>query len=261
MDTNLQATPLLNFEHPAIEALVRSRGWADLPVSDRINAAYLFVRDEVAFGYNTSDDLPASEVLADGYGQCNTKTTLLMALLRALDVPVRFHGATIHKELQRGVVTGLLYRLAPTDILHSWAEVWFDDRWTGLEGVILDAEYLDGVRTRFPNDHCAFLGYGIGTESLANPPIDWIGNNTAIQATGVNNDFGIFDSPDRFYAERGTNLSGWKAWTFRHLVRNIMNRNVAAMRAEGTATAEFAGKACAHKRLLHRAGHGSTTCH
>ena len=51
-------------------------------VHDRIGAAYAFVRDEIAFGYNLADDLPASRVLEDGLGQCNTKGTLFMALLR-----------------------------------------------------------------------------------------------------------------------------------------------------------------------------------
>lgn len=55
------------------------------------------MRDEIAFGYNESVDLPASRVLAAGFGQCNTKGTLLMALLRALDVPCRFHGFTLAK--------------------------------------------------------------------------------------------------------------------------------------------------------------------
>lgn len=41
------------------------------------------VRDDIVFGYNIDDEIPASKVLADGYGQCNTKGTLFMALLRA----------------------------------------------------------------------------------------------------------------------------------------------------------------------------------
>jgi transglutaminase-like putative cysteine protease len=58
------------------------QGWQALPEKQRIGAIYTFVRDEIAFGYNLADDLPASEVLADGIGQCNTKVTLFMALPR-----------------------------------------------------------------------------------------------------------------------------------------------------------------------------------
>ncbi len=127
-ETYLRPTALLDHEHPTIAALVRTRGWSVLPESERIGAIYAFVRDEITFGYNEADTLPASRVLADGYGQCNTKTTLLMALLRAAGIPCRFHGATIHKRLQRGVINGLFYAMAPASIVHSWAEVRIADR-------------------------------------------------------------------------------------------------------------------------------------
>mgnify|MGYP002241704325 CR=1 FL=1 len=48
---------------------------------------------------NVDDSIPASKVLKDGYGQCNTKGTLFMALLRACGVPCRIHGFTIDKKI------------------------------------------------------------------------------------------------------------------------------------------------------------------
>jgi|JRYF01.1.fsa_nt_gb hypothetical protein len=110
----LRSTPLLDIQHPDIERLVVVRGWRALPMRERIGAVYDFVRDEVAFGYNEADDLPASRVLADGHGQCNTKGTLLMALLRSVGVPCRFHGFTIDKALQKGAITGAPYRTLRT---------------------------------------------------------------------------------------------------------------------------------------------------
>lgn len=231
MNPHLRKTDILNFGDPAIERLVSARGWRTLPERERIGAIYDFVRDEVKFGYNTSDELRASRVLADGYGQCNTKTTLLMALLRAAGVPCRFHGATIHKRLQKGVVDGFFYRLAPESIIHSWAEVEFDGRWVGLEGVILDDEYLAGLRQTVAAGGGAFLGYGAGTDDIEDPPVEWCGTDTAIQATGVNQDFGIYDGPDEFYACHGVNINGVKGLLFRHLIRHLMNRKVESIRA------------------------------
>ena len=92
MPPSLAATPLLDVHHPDIEALVARRGWRTLRPYDRIGAVYDFVRNEIAFGFNKGDELPASRVLADDIGQCNTKSTLLMALLRAVGIPCRFHG-------------------------------------------------------------------------------------------------------------------------------------------------------------------------
>jgi hypothetical protein len=194
-------------------------------------------REEIRFGYNASADLPASAVLADGYGQCNTKTTLLMALLRASGAPSRFHGATIHKRLQHGVISGLFYLLAPQDIVHSWAEVFVGGRWVALEGVILDSGYLDGVRAAVHCDGGPFVGYAIGTDDLCDPPVVWRGTDTAIQATGVNRDLGVYDDPDAFYRAHGVNAKGLEAWFFRGLVRPSMNRKVASIRAAGPVAA------------------------
>ncbi|MGO4204759.1 transglutaminase domain-containing protein [Rhodococcus sp. TAF43] len=229
MDVRLQPTPLLDYDHPSIQALIAQRGWRDLPHGIRIGAVYDFVRDEIGFGYNSSDALAASEVLADGYGQCNTKTTLLMTLLRAVDVPCRFHGATIDKSLQKGVLDGILYRLAPRDILHSWAEVRFEDRWVELEGVILDADYLTGLRDTVASGG-AFLGFGAGTEDIGDPPVAWTGTDTAIQKTGVNRDLGTYDNPDAFYRKHGTNLSGIRNLLYQRVIRHVMNRRVASLR-------------------------------
>ena len=148
----LQPTRLLDFTHPDIEALVQKRGWQQLTIYERIGAVYDFVRNEIAFGYNEGDELPASGVLADGIGQCNTKSTLLMALLRAVGIPCRCHGFTIDKPLQKGAITGVAYALAPHRIIHSWVEVAFQGRWVNLEGFILDAPYWPACSGGFRAD-------------------------------------------------------------------------------------------------------------
>lgn len=226
----LVPTALLDFEHPAIEGLVARRGWRALSAYDRIGTVYGFVRDDIAFGYNEGDELPASRVLADGIGQCNTKATLLMALLRAVGFPCRFHGFTIDKPLQKGVITGIAYRLAPQRIIHSWVEVLHENRWIVLEGFILDATYLDSLQRRFPLAR-RFCGYGAATADLSAPGVEWRGQDTFIQKEGIADDLGLFDNPDAFYARHGSNLSGFKRWLYRHVVRHAMNRNVARIRA------------------------------
>lgn len=229
----LRETALLDYSAPSIAALIERHGWRALGTEERIRAAYEFVRDEILFGYNASDDLPASRVLADGYGQCNTKGTLFMALLRALGVPCRLHGFTIDKRLQRGAVTGVFYLLAPREILHSWIEVRLHDRWLNLEGFILDRPYLSALQARFD---CAgaFCGYGVATDDFRAPPVEWTGSDTFIQHKGIVRDLGVFDDPDAFYGRHGTNLAGWKRRLYENWVRHAMNRNVARIREGST---------------------------
>jgi hypothetical protein len=153
-----------------------------------------------------------------------------MALLRAVGIPVRIHGFTIHKALQKGAITGLWYRLSPENILHSWVEVYFEDEWYNLEGVILDRSYFSALKRKFPDCKTSFCGYGAFTDSFVNPPIDWNRNNTYIQHKGINQDFGLFDSPDAFYKMHGQQLNLIKKWIFRNFVRHLMNRNVDRIR-------------------------------
>ena len=225
----LRATPLLDFDHPSIRDLIAGRSWADLPPFERIGAAYDFVRDEVAFGYNRDDAIPASAVLADGYGQCNTKATLLMALLRALGVPCRLHGFMIHKRLQRGVVPEVAYRIAPEEILHSWVEVEWEDRWVNLEGFILDAPFLGALQTEFAG-RSSLCAYGAGTDCLQAPGVAWSGGDTYIQRTGIARDLGLYDDPDGFYAEHRQAFGLVRGLLYRHAIRHWMNRRVAGIR-------------------------------
>ena len=112
----LEETPMLDYSNASIQALVRERGWSELPEFERARAIYNFVRDEILFGYNVDDNIPASRVLADGFGQCNTKGALFMALLRLCGIPCRVHDFTIDKKLQEGAMTGVVYRRAPREI-------------------------------------------------------------------------------------------------------------------------------------------------
>lgn len=225
-----RATGLLDIGETPIVQLVNGQGWSRLPEAERIGAVYAFVRDRIPFGYNTSDDLPASTVLSDGYGQCNTKTTLLMALLRAAGIGCRLHGATIDKSLQHGVMVAPLYWFAPRSIIHTWAEVCVGGRWVGLEGVILDNGYLEGVRRWTGQCSGPLLGYGVGTDNLNNPPIDWNGTDTLIQSTGIDRDLGVFDDPDAFYRQFGVNARGVRGWLYRNVMRKAMNKRVNAIR-------------------------------
>ena len=90
MHDYLKETRILDYSNASIVKLVESRNWNQMDTVSRIKSIYNYVRDEIKFGYNLSDDIPASVVLKDGYGQCNTKATLLMALLRATGVSYSF---------------------------------------------------------------------------------------------------------------------------------------------------------------------------
>lgn len=232
MDNYLQITRMLDYDHDDVKALVDERGWQHKDEFQKILEIYDFVRDEIKFGYNSDDSIAASRVLEDGYGQCNTKGTLFMALLRSVGIPCRIHGFTIDKELQRGAMTGFVYHLAPKDIVHSWVEVHFEGKWFNIEGFILDSDYLKKLQSKFSECNAGFCGYGVATDDFKKPKIDWNRNDTYIQKEGINQDFGVYDSPDAFLRSHSQNLSPFKRWLYRNVGRKLMNRNVSKIRGK-----------------------------
>jgi len=225
-------TTILDYSHASIQNLIHKQGWRTLARQDAVKGIYYFLRDEIKFGYNRDDAIPASEVLADGYGQCNTKSTLFMALLRALEIPCRFHGFTIFNTLQSGAVPVYLMPLAPDRILHSWVEVLLDSEWINVEGFIIDQIFLAQIQQAFPN-RTGFSGYGISVPCLQKPDNEFNGNDTYIQAEGIADDFGRFDTPDEFYGKYGSNLRGLKKILYRYVLRHLMNLNVQRIRQNG----------------------------
>ena len=230
MKQYLRETQMLNFSNPAIKTLIAQRKWKELPEFERIQAIYNYVRDEILFGYNVDDSISASKVLADGFGQCNTKGTLFMALLRGCGIPCRVHGFTIDKKLQKGAMTGFVYHSAPPNIFHSWVEVFLEGHWYELEGFILDKAYLNKLQAANSNCAGAFCGYGVAVKDFQHPIIDFERNDTYIQSEGITQDFGIYDCPDDLLREHHQTMPPLKAFAYRHLGRHLMNRNVRKLR-------------------------------
>ena len=226
----LSQTHMLDYDNYRIQELIKDRGWRELPEFERIRSIYNFIRDEIRFGYNVDDSIPASKVLKDGYGQCNTKGTLFMALLRAVGIPCRVHGFTIRKELQEGAMTGFVYKQAPKNIFHSWVEVYLEGKWYELEAFIIDKDYLGKLQQKNSNCTGAFCKYGVGVEDFKNPVIDFNRNNTYIQSTGINQDFGIYDSPDALLKDHHQEMGPIRKLAFRYYGRHMMNRNVRRIR-------------------------------
>lgn len=144
--------------------------------------------------------------------------------------PNRIHGFTIAKALQKGAITGIWYKLSPQNILHSWVEVLVNEQWYFLEGVILDKPYLTKLQEQNSDCKTTFCGFGVYTDNFENPPIEWNLNNTFIQDKGINQDFGVFVTPDDFYSKHQQKLNAFKRFIFRNIVRHIMNNNVERIR-------------------------------
>lgn len=230
MERYLNNTPMLNYNAQEIIDLINARKWNDLDEYNKIGCIYDFVQNEILLGYNKYDNLTATQVLKDGYGQCNTKATLLMTLLRVVGIPCRLHGSRVTKVFQRSLMPKIMAKLAPSYIVHTWAEVLYNGEWLSLEGVITDKKYISGLQKLFPEHKGKFFDYAVAVEDFGNLQLDWNGKQTTVQQQAVIEDLGIYNNPDEFYAEYKQEYHGLKKFLYENIGRKIMTNKVAKIR-------------------------------
>jgi len=234
MDEYLQATRLVNLDAPAVRETATRLVRGTATPRDAAVKIYNFCRDEIKFGYNHRDAIPASEVLRDGYGQCNTKSVLLVTLLRAAGIPARFHLAQVDKAVQWDIMPPLAYRFAPDKVTHTWVEVYLDGHWLVLEGVIMDKPYFLAAR-RLLLESGREMGYAIGLppETLAGCAdgdcIDWDGTgDVTCQMTAVVADFGTAAGAEEFHRQHS--VTGLRSLLYEHHASQEMTERAARVR-------------------------------
>jgi hypothetical protein len=102
------------------DAAVRLTGWVNNLVTYDI--AYL--------GRTT----PASQVYVERRGVCNEYSHLLMASLKAINVPVRFAAGLVYSGKEWGP--------------HAWSEAFMDGKWRPLDGTYDEALILDATHIK-----------------------------------------------------------------------------------------------------------------
>lgn len=233
MERYLKDTVMLNYHSQEIVGLINAHKLNDLNEFDKIRAIYDYVQNNILLGYNKYDNLTATQVIADGIGQCNTKATLLMALLRAVGIHCRLHGTKVTKVFQRSLMPKIMAKLAPPLIVHTWAEVYYNGEWLSLEGVITDKAYINGLKKLLPEHKGKFFDYAVAVKDFDDLHIDWNGENTTVQQQAVVEDLGIFTCPDDFYAEYKQEYHGLKKFMYETIGRKMMTKKVAKIRRYG----------------------------
>jgi hypothetical protein len=93
LDNYLRSTDIIDWEHPEVRKLARSLCADVQSAKEKAKRCYHWVRDEIkhSFDYQLSPvTCAASEVIIAKTGYCFAKSHLLVALLRANDIPAGF---------------------------------------------------------------------------------------------------------------------------------------------------------------------------
>ena len=168
-------------------------------IEDKIAGIFYYVRDDIKFQFPKEGDfVKASQTIKYGYGQCNNKTILYLALCKAIGIKARIHFSLIDKKIQRGLIRGLLYWIMPPKISHSWLEVKVNNNWFKIDSYINDIEYYNVAKKKLRSRGWD-TGYSIASsKNESSIELDF-NNEQFVQMDAVTDDQGVYDEPMDYY--------------------------------------------------------------
>ncbi len=230
---------LADFTDPLVQATALQVVGDQHTVRSKLGKLFYFVRDDIQFGFPLDGDLvTASDTIRSGIGQCNTKGTVFLALCKALDIPARLHFATVDKRIQRGLFTGLAFRLMPRFLSHAWLEVKIDDRWRKLDAYINDLPFYMAAKDAL-QERGWDMGFSIASSGRGSGIEFDLDDTGFVQMNAVKGDHGIWDEPaDYYHSSHYRNRPGrFRLFAYRFLV-GAANRRVQRIRARTGATSK-----------------------
>jgi hypothetical protein len=121
----------------------------------RAVAIHDWVRDDIKFGFAPAFwDQTAEQVVKTGFGFCNTKSTLFVAVLRASGIPSRQVFVNILGDILYGINRPYPY------VDHSYAEIYLNGKWIKTDSYIVDSVLFMKSRHKLELENRP-LGYGI----------------------------------------------------------------------------------------------------
>jgi hypothetical protein len=167
----------------------------------RAIALHDYVRENVKFGFNKYfDATPPDYALAYGYGHCNPKSHLMVALFRAAGLESYQHFVVIPKDILKDAIPPSRYWMIPAELSHSYVEVKVEGKWCAIDSFIVDTPLLKGAQARLARENRP-LGYGVRSDSIN----IWDGQSDAFsqfERSLLIEDHGRIDDPETYFNDR-----------------------------------------------------------
>jgi len=223
----LSNTPMLQHDHPRVRLQAQRLTQLKVSQADKAVACFQFVRS-LPFklcGYPAG--VTALKVLDEGAGDCHTKGTLFVAILRSLGIPARIHLVALRPEFLHGLLN--------TDRLgvdHAFTEVYIDGCWHSVDAYVLDLKLGLAARSRLLREGRRF-GYIVHMKGR----VVWDGQSDALGHFSTDDpaslpieDFGVFDDAHQFHTLHRASISSWASLVRCSIAAAIINRRIKALR-------------------------------
>ncbi len=222
-------TPQLEWKHPRLRLLAVRLTQLSYRPHDKALALFRHVR-QMPFGcVGDGTGVPALTVLRLNRGDCHTKSTLLVALLRAIGLPARLRLVSLKPDFLQGIID-----LGQNPVEHCQVEVWLEDHWVRFDSHVMDPPLVEACRTQLTLEGRT-LGYGLHLDGA----VDWDGQTEALSPTVAADDrslpvrdWGCYDDPYSFYSSTDEVRSklGWSSRMVWMLGARRVNQRVHVLR-------------------------------
>ena len=181
------------------------------------------------------DHVPAGDVLRSGRGDCHTKGTLFVAMLRCIQIPARLRFVTLPSDFLHGIL-----ELGQSTITHAVGEVYLQSGWIQTDSYVTDLLLEAQAGYRLALDKRS-LGYGIHAQGnrFWNAEQHAHGQYTASDPGSLPiHDWGVAHDPEHFYADQ-TNPQLGMGWLTRAkwmLAAQMVNNRVKKLRTNSSPT-------------------------
>lgn len=175
------------------------------------------------------DHVPAAAVLRAGRGDCHTKGTLFVALLRAAGVPARLRFVLLSSKFLAGIID-----VTQESITHAVGEVYLSGRWVQTDTYVTDEQFEMRAWGKLVE-----LGLRVGLGIHVNADRSWSGQKDSHAQYSDKDpsslpleDLGVAHDPKYFYSD-GSKQERQLGWTKRLkwlLVATVVNHRVGKIR-------------------------------
>jgi len=156
---------------------------------EKAKAIFYFIRDEIEFLIDPYFKT-ASNTLKKAHGFCVSKSNLQIALLRAINIPARYHIVHLNADCTKPLFPNWIVKNSPPIIdHHPICECYLNGKWIACD-TTLDKDLIEGVIAKGLYDKEFF------------PRIDWDGeNDLEIFNPWKVADVGYFTNLDDFWSD------------------------------------------------------------
>lgn len=227
----LSSTRLVDLNDPKLRILAMSLTQLADTDTQKVMAIHGFIKT-MPFGCAASfEHMSAGDVLRSGQGDCHTKGTLFVALMRCAGLPARLRFVTMPSDFLHGIIS-----LPKINVVHAIGEVYVGERWVRTDTYVAD-DVLEAEAARLLTREGRHVGYGIHLNGAR----QWDAFHDTFGQSAVSDpaslplqDWGVAHDPEQFYAA-ATDPSlkmGWMTRVKWMLAAALVNRRTQWVRLQ-----------------------------